>query len=246
MFGGGSTSVHHAIVPPPVFKQANMNPLIKSDTVEPITAPAMPTSAKDISIPFHEWTENNNFNLRSMDAYRMQIWSRLTREAQAEKDKVPMELRPKFLVESASASASASASKPAVSDEVNLATQLATAATSHITSKLASSFWSAFSGPTSALDTDKLSAVITGTAKLAVIPSARTAHHQEVNSEKTTSTTGTGVLDEEGLMVLMGGLKLHSGLANHGHGHGHGHGVRENPLGVFSTFIKSAGCPTRA
>jgi hypothetical protein len=67
MFGGGSTICHHTFMPPPVFKQsqANMNPLIDSETVK-----VAPAESKDLSMPFAEWSENNNFNLRSMDSYR--------------------------------------------------------------------------------------------------------------------------------------------------------------------------------
>jgi hypothetical protein len=173
-------------------------------------------------MPFHEWSENNQFNLRSMDSYRMQIWSRLTREAQAEKDNVPVDMRPKFYVES----------KPALTTaEASLAAHLASTATSHITSKLSASFWSAFSQGQQGLDTDKLTAVVTGTAKLSVVPNEPKFNEKEGGK--------SGVLDEEGLSSLMGGLKLQTGGAAI-------RGVRENPMGVFSNFIKSASCPARA
>jgi hypothetical protein len=224
LFGGGSTICHHTFVPPPSFKQSNINPLLNSEAVS--AAPA--ASSKDLSMPFHEWSADNQFNLRSMDSYRMQIWSRLTREAQAEKDKVPLELRPKNVENKtpSTASSSASTSTSTSSAEASLAAHLANAATNHITNKLASSFWSAFTGVNTAIDTDKLTAVVTGQAKLSVVPNSSISIYNEKN----------GVLDEEGLSQLMGGLKLQAGT-----GVKFG-GVRENPLGVFSNFIKSAGC----
>jgi hypothetical protein len=236
MFGGGSTICHHTFVPPPTFKQANLNPLLNSEPVTPLAAPASSssstiTTSKDISMSFHEWSENNQFNLRSMDSYRMQIWSRLTREAQAEKDNIPVDMRPKFYVESKPA-------PPATSAEASLAAHLASTATSHITSKLSASFWSAFTTGTGnqGLDTDKLTAVVTGVSKLSVVPNS-----PERFNEKDSQKSGVGLLDEEGLSSLMGGLKLQTGGIV-----GVSRGVRENPMGVFSNFIKSASCPTRA
>jgi len=235
MFGGGSTICHHTFVPPPTFKQANLNPLLNSEPLAtPTTTPAA-ASSKDISMPFHEWADHNQFNLRSMDSYRMQIWSRLTREAQAEKDNVPIDMRPKFYVESNS--------KPTLSTaEASLAAHLASTATSHITSKLSASFWSAFSPVQgSGLDTDKLTAVITGQSKLSVVPNIPEQKFNEKGPSSSSKVSlNSSILDEEGLSNLMGGLKLQTG------GMALNRGVRENPLGVFSSFIKSASCPTRA
>jgi hypothetical protein len=170
----------------------------------------------------------------------MQIWSRLTREAQAEKERVPVELRPKFYVEKAKEERKPTAAETTTtSAEASLAAHLATAATSHITSKLASSFWSAFSssgtGAGAGLDNDKLTAVVTGQAKLSVIPSSSEQHF----CEKTASSS-TSVLNDESLASLMGGLKLHMAPAPVSRG------VRENPLGAFSQFMKAASCPGSA
>jgi hypothetical protein len=225
MFGGGSTICHHTFMPPPVFKQsqANMNPLIDSETVK-----VAPAESKDLSMPFAEWSENNNFNLRSMDSYRMQMWSRLTREAQAEKDHIPTELRPKFYESPSPSSA-----------EASLAAHLASATATHITSKLASSFWSAFSGPSS-LDTDKLSAVVTGTARLAVVPTTTMAHTYTPTPEISEKHTTPAGPEEDALTALMGGLKLQTG----GLHCRVGMNVRENPLGALGRIIKF--CPTGA
>lgn len=246
--GGGSTICHHTFTPPPVFPRAsaNINPLLNSSSSS--TPQSSFSQEKDLSQPFSDWSADNTFNLRSMDAYRMQMWSRLTREAQAEKDQVPFELRPKFYADPSSSSSSASASSSSASatsstsagaSEATAAAAAAVAATaaSHITSKLASSFWSAFSGPSSSLDTDKLAAVVTGTAKLAVVPDSHP--HSPSGSAASSSS-------DESLSYLMGGLKLHSGPAmtmpiN-------SNKVRENPLGALSSFLKHAasGVPARA
>lgn len=230
--GGGSTICHHTFTPPPVFPRAsaNINPLLNDPTPHPTAAAHVHGMDKDLSQPFSDWSADNAFNLRSMDAYRMQMWSRLTREAQAEKDQVPHELRPKFYADPSSYSSSGTSSDS--SAPASAAAAVAAVAASHITSKLASSFWSAFSGPSSALDTDKLAAVVTGTAKLAVVDHQTHPHYD--------SASPAGV--EESLSYLMGGLKLQAG-----HGVGHGVRVRENPLGALSSFIKHAsGVPARA
>lgn len=169
----------------------------------------------------------------------MQMWSRLTREAQAEKDNIPHDLRPKFYVDPKSTTSTPS---PMTSNvEATLAAQLAGAATSHITSKLATSFWSAFSGPSS-LDTDKLAAVVTGSARLAVVPNSSSSSSQSQSgmSEKNMANLGMGAGEDDGLSNLMLGLRLQAGKEVRPK-------VRENPLGALSTFIKHASSvPARA
>ena len=166
--GGGSTICHTMFTPDLVLPQTqpqtsplksmhdlprvNINPRLNE---EPRRA-SPPPPKDDLQGTFQEWSETNAFNLRSMDSYRMQIWSRLAREAAAEKTSMPVDIRPKFYTES---STSAAAS-------------LAATATNHVTSKLASSFWSAFTRTGSrSLDSDKLAAVVTGQSRLAVVPS---------------------------------------------------------------------------
>lgn len=165
---GGSTICHTALTPDIVMVEEdkaapskmplplrtfadlprmNLNPNLND------SAPRMPSlsttaNSKDLNNTFSEWSENTPFTLRSMDSYRIQMWSRLAREASSDKAHVPVDSRPKFFVESA----------------------YTQAASTHISSKLASSFWSAFAGSTSGnLDTDKLAAVVTGKAKLKVV-----------------------------------------------------------------------------
>jgi hypothetical protein len=131
----------------PDLPRMNMNPHLNEE------APRMPSlsstaNSKDLSTPFSDWSENNAFTLRSMDSYRVQMWSRLAREAASDKAHIAQDVRPKFFVEAA----------------------YAQAAQAHISSKLASSVWSAFAGSTGGkIDSDKLAAVVTGKAKLKVV-----------------------------------------------------------------------------
>lgn len=165
---GGSTICHTTLTPDIVMSEqdkanasktpqplrtfadlprVNMNPMLNDN------APRMPSlsstaNAKDLNNTFSDWSETTPFTLRSMDSYRVQMWSRLAREASSDKAQIPLDSRPKFFVESG----------------------YTQAASSHISTKLASSFWSAFSGPGAGkLDTDKLAAVVTGKAKLQVV-----------------------------------------------------------------------------
>lgn len=162
--GGGSTICHTMFTPDLVMPQAspiksfhdlprvNINPRLNE---EPKRASPPPAPKDDLNGTFADWSETNTFNLRSMDSYRMQIWSRLAREAAAEKTSMPADIRPKFYTESSTTAAQS----------------LAATATNHVTSRLASSFWSAFTRTGSrSLDNDKLAAVVTGRSRLAVVP----------------------------------------------------------------------------
>lgn len=262
MFGGGSTFCHHTLTPPPVFPRVNINPLLNDNgadrhqtptattstsTINEFGAGSQQASSKDLSQPFSDWSSNTDFNLRSMDAYRMQMWSRLTREAQAEKDNVPYDLRPKFFVDPKSTISTPTPTNSSTEATMALA-QLTNAASTHITSKLATSFWSAFSGPTS-LDSDKLTAVVTGSAKLTVVPITPSSTSQVSSGIQYSEKTSTGhEMDDDAtisLSHLMAGMKMQSGLG--GGGRETRPKVRENPLGALSSFIKHAsGVPARA
>ncbi|ORX38810.1 hypothetical protein BD324DRAFT_641191 [Kockovaella imperatae] len=169
----------------------NLNPRLNETPeplkrVSPARSPLPPALAKDdLNGTFAEWSESNHFNLRTMDSYRMQIWSRLAREAAAEKTSIPVDIRPKFYTESSSTAAAA----------------LAAHATNHVTSKLASSFWSAFTRPGSSksLDTDKLAAVVTGRSKLAVVPSKDTDHTDDLVASLSGLKLQTGLNGSEGV-----------------------------------------------
>lgn len=227
MFSGGSTICHTIMTPDLVLPSSNPAPLrsfadLPRVNLNPhLNEPAPSTlphtlsntaSGADGSSTFSEWSENTPWSLRSMDSYRMQIWSRLAKEAAADKANLAGDLRPKFFVEGPSTPS------PTAAD-------VAGAATSHVTSKLASSFWSAFTqGSSKSLDSDKLAAVVTGQAKLKVVP---------VNQKEG---------EEDVLASLMGGLKMQSGVSPCERRRAEG--ARENPLGVLCGFLKHAGAMT--
>jgi hypothetical protein len=183
--------------------RVNMNPALNDST------PRMPSlsataNAQDLNDTFSDWSENNAFTLRSMDSYRVQMWSRLAREANSEKAHIPLDSRPKFFVEPA----------------------YVQAASSHISAKLAASFASAFAGPaTGKLDTDKLTAVVTGKAKLKVVDVEEKENDQA-----------------DQLVAALSGLKLQTGLTRT---ETHSLRARENPLGAIGSFFRCGVCPQR-
>lgn len=219
--GGGPTICHTMFTPdlvlPPTsaspfdLPRANLNPRL-NDAALPERMPSLASvgNAKDTTASFSEWAEENNFSLRSMDSYRIQIWSRLAREAQADKQGLAGDLRPKFYVENKAQPQP----QPHSPEEIATAAHLASLATSHITSQLSQSFWSAFTDSSSSshrLDTDKLVSVVTGRAKLSVTP----------------------VMVEDDLAKALGGLKLRSGAGLDSPRIG----VRENPMGALCGFM---------
>ena len=235
VLGGGSTICHTMFTPDLVLPsvsptslksfsdlpRVNLNPrLNESDNrMPPLAATG---NGKELSNTFSDWSEANVFTLRSMDSYRMQMWSRLAREAAADKSSMSTDLRPKFFVEAKSQTSTSTSTSTAEALSPSTAAHLANAAATHISSKLASSFWSAFSGPGAKIDTDKLAAVVTGTARLRVI---------DIN-EKADET--------DHLASALGGLRLQTGSRSN-----EGLRARENPLGAISSFFK-LGLPARA
>jgi hypothetical protein len=163
-----------------------------------------------------------------MDSYRMQLWSRLAREAAADKANVPADLRPKFFV----SPQDEPTSSPSVAKS---ATAIAATAAEHVMSKLTSSFWSAFSGSSSKVDSDKLAAVVTGKARLAVVDIDRVVPAARGNNAPAAQTTA------DDLAHAMAGLKVASGSSP-----AETLRVRENPLGVLGGFFKHPAMPTRA
>ena len=227
LFGGGSTICHTTFTPDLVLPAAstfpnsiadlprvNLNPLL-NDKDKRVPSLASTADGKELSNTFSEWSEINAFTLRSMDSYRMQMWSRLAREAAADKSNLAPDLRPKFLVEGKAPICTSTTPSTAEALTPSSAAQLAHVATAHITSKLASSFWSAFSGPGAKLDTDKLTAVVTGTARLGVV---------DINEKND---------EADNLVVALGGLRLQTGGRN-----SEAVRVRENPLGAIGSFFK--------
>jgi hypothetical protein len=195
-----------------------MNPLLNfTPSADTKSASLNNVGDRDIdSSSFSEWAESTPFTMKSMDNYRMQMWSRLAREAAADKANISPELRPKFFAEPETGTASSIAA-------------LAYSATEHVASKLSSSFWSAFTGTSAKLDTDKLAAVVTGRARLAVVdadkaPSARRSSFSRKESAS----------NEDALAQAMAGLKVAAGTSSPLESLR----VRENPLAAVASFFK--------
>lgn len=210
MFGGGNTVCHTTLTPeimlPP---QPNLNPLLNGASDRGDKHTSLHVGDRDIdSSSFADWATETPFSLRSMDNYRMQLWSRLAREAAADKANVPVSMRPKFYIEP----------KGASSTETSALSALAATATEHVASKLTSSFWSALSGPSAKLDADKLAAVVTGKSRLVVVPN---------NDTKAKSS-------EDALAHAMAGLKVATGAPSPAESLR----VRENPLAAMAGFFK--------
>lgn len=182
------------------------------------------------------------------------MWSRLAREAQADKAGLVGDMRPKFYTEAHPSPTNAQAVS------MGEAAAAAGLATAHITSKLAQSFIGAFTNTTSTeggkgmgkMDGDKLTAVVTGRAHLKVV-SASASAKSPIASVKTVEVSDKekdGQADREmDLVVALGGLKLHSGPGLHGPsglGGAGGLGARSDPLGFIGGFLRQAAHPTRA
>ena len=233
LFGGGSTICHTTFTPDLVLPSPSTSPLKSISDLPRVNlnprlnemdnrVPSLASTAdgKELSNTFSEWSEINAFTLRSMDSYRMQMWSRLAREAAADKSNLAPDLRPKFLVEAKAPICTSTTPSTAEALTPSSAAHLASTATAHITSKLASSFWSAFSGPGINLDSDKLTAVVTGSARLRVV---------DINEKGD---------DADNLAFALGGLRLQTGGRNN-----EGVRARENPLGAIGSFFKRGPMP---
>ncbi|TXT07250.1 hypothetical protein VHUM_03420 [Vanrija humicola] len=217
--GGGSTMIHTAFTPEVVLPpQPNLNPLLNfSSPSDSKSASLNNVGDRDIdSTTFSEWAENTPFTMKSMDNYRMQMWSRLAREAAADKANISSELRPKFFAE------------PEPSTTSSIAA-LAYSATEHVASKLSSSFWSAFTGTSAKLDTDKLAAVVTGRARLAVVDADKGPSARRPSVSRKESSPNADALAQ-----AMGGLKVTTGSSLPAESLR----VRENPLAAVANLFK--------
>lgn len=257
---GGSTICHTVITPEICLpEQPNVNPLLNALNKKAAEEKASPKSEKKPLPPlpekhlsvqdagdrkidgstFAEWAEDTPYNVRSLDSYRMQLWSRLAREAAADKANIPAAMRPKFLVDPASPSArkESGASVPASSAATSVSTlaSAAVSATATVASRLTSSFWSAFTGPSSKIDGDKLADVVTGRARLAVVPDTRRSNVANVTNRVASST--------DDLAHAMAGLRVATG------GQNPRESIRtrnEGPLSSMTGFLKNPSLSTRA
>lgn len=252
---GGSTICHTVMTPEICLpEQPNVNPLLnalhkkaaeekaspKSEKKPLPTPPPRHLSVQDAGdrkiegTTFAEWSENTPYNVKSLDSYRMQLWSRLAREAAADKANVPAELRPKFFVDPSSPSArrdGASSAPTSAAASVSTLASAAVSATATVASRLTSSFWSAFTGPSSRIDGDKLADVVTGRARLAVVPSER----RNV-PERVASSTDDLAHAMAGLRVATGGSNPRESIRTR----------NEGPLSSMTGFLKNPSLSTRA
>jgi hypothetical protein len=210
---GGSTSCHSFTTPEVVFPlpysstftdvQVNLNPLLNSDH-DRTDLPALSSagSSEISSSTFSDWSDLQPFSLRSMDAYRMQMWGRLAREAASDKVHLFGDHRPKFHVETDTAT-----THETVSPTPKQLTALAAMRFPH---KLAESFWTALSGAGpvaksvsgAGRETDKLTALVSGSRRIQVVvkgddeadqlASALKAMKLDGIGAKTIIVTGTG------------------------------------------------------
>jgi hypothetical protein len=188
MFGGNNNTACHTTLTPEITlpPQPNLNPMLNGAVERGDKHTSLHAGDRDIeSSSCADLSLETPFSLRSMENYRMQLWSRLSREAAADKAGIPSSMRPKFFTETKSKS-----------NETSALSALATAATEHVAAKLSSSFWSALSGSSNKLDADKLAAVVTGKSRLAVVP-----------NDKNKSP-------EDALAHAMAGLKVQTGTTS--------------------------------
>jgi hypothetical protein len=121
--GGGYTSVHTTFMPdislpasyenyntkssasPPLVSIAiprqNLNPHLNNGGNASLSPPAryqpLEGGHANMSDSFDTWASETPFSYRSLDDYRMQLWSRMARDASLAKKGVPLDMRPKFL-----------------------------------------------------------------------------------------------------------------------------------------------------
>ncbi len=187
---GGFTPVHTALVPDltlplsmmnrmtaprsAMSAQANLNPLLN----KPVSPPAAPignplgpcADGQDLGDSFDSWTDGNQFSHKNLEAYRMQLWSRMARDSALAKAGVPVDQRPRFFKDTSLVFSDKEEVKPASFDDA-AAPVLGNLVQTAITSRLFSAFISAFQNNTNdGLDGDKVSAIFTGKSKLAIVP----------------------------------------------------------------------------
>lgn len=209
-YSSASTS---ASASPYGFARANLNPLLndKKPATEPtsptgtsVVSLATPCDGSDLSDSFGNWSADNGFTWNNLDAYRMQLWSRMARDASFARQGVPQDMRPKFLRESTSNGAlvhphhKASMGVNEALSPVGFTTPPPTYRESHddptptitqiiqhtISSRLFSSFLGALKTPASPnasarFDNDKIMDIVQGKATLGVVPTDPPAYTEK-------------------------------------------------------------------
>lgn len=195
--GSGYTSVHATFMPdlslpppqaklgnPPIIgfntnaPRQNMNPFMNATTRSSSTS-LFSADGGDLTDSFDAWSTENPFSYRTLEAYRMQLWSRMARDASLARQGVPADMRPKFLKDPSWSHEKPVPATTTTTTDNDLVPLMSNLVSSAISTRLLSSFMSAFQGPLgTGVDGDKVSAVFTGKAGLKVVPnhSPRAAH----------------------------------------------------------------------
>lgn len=202
---GGYTSVHTTFMPdlalPSTLQlnipRQNLNPHLNMPA-EPVVNKAphpFKSDGNNLGDSFDAWSAETPFSYRSLEAYRMQLWSRMARDASLAKQGVPVDMRPKFLKEPAEHKAAVIAAATAATAPEASATAapvLSNVISSAISTRLFSAFLSAFQSPTGrGMDGDRVAAVFTGKAGLKVVDNAPSSNTPASVSSPATSRSDT-------------------------------------------------------
>ncbi|KAJ9123309.1 hypothetical protein QFC22_001508 [Naganishia vaughanmartiniae] len=228
---------------PYMFARANLNPLLNDPSMvapqQKSSDPTSPTTSSisllasndgsDLSDSFGNWSAQNGFTWNNLDAYRMQLWSRMARDASYARQGVPVEMRPKFLREQHSKSSSTSVTgalspvgtspyapapptyKESHDDPVPSITQIVQHT---ISTRLFSSFLNALKAPTTTaagtgrLDTDKIADIVSGKAHLGVLPSEPPAYSEKHRTSMPSVADTFDADAEQALAMSFTNLKL--------------------------------------
>lgn len=174
----------------------------------------------DLTTTFEAWSGANDFNLRSLDAYRMQLWSRMARDAALARSGVPAELRPKFLREPSGSIAAKNRAADATNASIGQAGEsvspaaMASVVQQAITTRLFSAFVDAFRRPAGTgtgpgeIDADKVAAVFSGRSTLKVVPDTA------VKPERPTRTKSASDIKSKSAAMIDADAALAAGFAD--------------------------------
>jgi hypothetical protein len=212
------------------FPRANLNPLLNDKKPVEVSSPPASTSplghqtdGSDLSDSFDNWSVDNGFTWNNLDAYRMQLWSRMARDASLARQGVPTDMRPKFLRESSlghqhhktsmsvnealSPVPHTGSAPPTYRESHDDPTPSITQIIQHtISTSLFSSFLNALKSPNPAkagrFDSEKIADIVQGRAAMGVVPTEPPAY-----TEKQTKNT-LDVDAELALAMSLNNLKL--------------------------------------
>lgn len=230
----GNMTVHTLFTPeiglPPVrpidASRENLNPLLNDSAASQRyrTYPLAHSTAgaADMSSSFADWSEDNAFSLRSLDSYRTQMWSRLTREAHAEKIGIAAGSRPKFFAYRDGKSAEPTTESTSSSEQPDLA------------ARLAESVVSAFAHPYGSDSHSPLTDIVTGKSRPSHDDKGKPIDQEEENRRKKLSPSYEA---DEQLAMALGGLRLQSGFTSPREFRGALAHSWDNPMGALADIL---------